>query len=153
MAELLDILDAFAMPLKVGWVAWLAWGIGLVFWHRHDRSSEIASRRLSTVVRKPFVSKPSMAQRTGTGLIRPEPVAGYKPPVAPQPEAPPPVVPSPLEPTSTPLEGADRMTDRVAELDRFVADFEKNTRHRPGNALNGEQSSDVGSDPFTSFRM
>src|SRR5262245_14136947 len=146
MAELLDILDAFAMPLKVGWVAWLAWGIGLVFWYRHDRSSEIASRRLSAAVRKPFVSKPSIAQRTSTGLIRAVPVAGHRSPVAPQaeapqPEAPPPVVPSLLEPASTPLEGADHTTDHVAELDRFVADFEKNTRHRHGNPLNGEQSS------------
>jgi hypothetical protein len=54
MAELLDILDAFAMPLKVGWVVWLAWGIGLVFWYRHDRRSEIALKRPSPPVRKPF---------------------------------------------------------------------------------------------------
>ena len=38
MAELLDILDAFSMPLKVGWVVWIAWGIGQIFWYRYERS-------------------------------------------------------------------------------------------------------------------
>ena len=106
MAELLDILDAFAMPLKVGWVVWLAWGIGLVFWHRHDRSSEFVSRRPAAAVRKPFVSRPSMPPRMATRAITAEPVL---------------------------------VTDHVAESDRFVADFEMNTRHRHGTPPNEEQ--------------
>jgi hypothetical protein len=141
MAELLDILDAFATPLKVGWVVWLAWGIGLVFWYRHDRSSEIAAQRPSPPVRKPFVSRPSRAPRTATRLITAEPVVGHKPPVSPQPEAPPPVAPLLLEPAGAPLEDPDPGIDHVAELDRFVADFEMNTRHRHGTAPNEEQSS------------
>ena len=118
MAELLDILDAFAMPLKVGWVVWLAWGIGLVFWYRHDRSSEIALKRPSPPVRKPIVSKPSMPPRTA-----------------------PPIAPPALEPASAALEDPDQVIDHVAELDRFVADFEMNTRHRHETPPNEEQSS------------
>ncbi len=141
MAELLDILDAFAMPLKVGWVVWLAWGIGLVFWYRHDRDSETASKRPSAPVRKPFVSKPSMPQRRETRMLTPEPAVGHQPLVAPEPEAPPPVAPSLLEPASALHEDADEVTDHVAELDRFVAAFEMNTRHRHSTPPNEEQSS------------
>src|SRR5262245_47663548 len=129
MAELLGILDAFAMPLKFGWVVWLAWGVGLVFWYRHDRNAEAPSRRPSAPVRKPFVSKPSMPQRTGAQRITPEPGVPEQPPVTPPPEAQPPAAPPLLEPAPALLEDRDQLTDTVAELDRFVTDFEKNTRH------------------------
>jgi hypothetical protein len=140
MAELLDILDAFATPLKVGWVVWLAWGIGLVFWYRHDRDSATASKRPSAPVRKPFVSKPSMPQRRETRMITPEPAVEHQAPVVPEVEAPPPVAPSLLEPASA-LHDPDEVTDHVAELDRFVAAFEMNTRHRHATPPNEEQSS------------
>jgi hypothetical protein len=132
MAELLDILDACTMPLKIGWVVWLVWGVGQIFWYRHERTSQSASKRAPAPVRKPFVSKPSVPQR-GTRLITPEPVIGQEP----VPLEPPSFESPSFEPAPALLEAADR----VAELDRFVADFEMNTRHRRGGPLNGEPSS------------
>jgi hypothetical protein len=132
MAELLDILDAFTMPLKMGWVVWFAWGVGQIFWYRHERKSPSASTRASAPVRKPFVSKPSVPERVGTRLITPESVIRQEAsPVEPVPFAPPHIEPAPAL-----LEAPDP----VPELDRFVADFEMNTRHRRGGPLNGEPS-------------
>jgi hypothetical protein len=144
MAELLDVLDAFMMPLKIGWVAWLAWGIGLVFWYRHEQSQTTSPR--SAPVRRPFVSKPSMPQRAGTRLITPEPAIAHQAPVdapliAASPLAPPPVAPPVREPAPGLLDEPDNVADPVAELDKFVADFEMNTRHRRGGPPNGEASS------------
>jgi hypothetical protein len=139
MAELLDILDAFTMPLKIGWVVWFAWGIGLVFWYRHDRNSQTASKRAPA--RRPFVSKPSLPQRAGTRLITPEPVIGHEAPVEPPPMAPAPVAQPLIEPAPALLDEPDQVADQVAELDKFVADFEMNTRHRRSGPVNGESSS------------
>ena len=149
MAELLDILDAFTMPLKIGWVVWLAWGIGQIFWYRHEGTSRSTSQRAPAPARKPFVSKPSMPQRVGTRLITPEPVLGQEPapfePPAFEPPAfePPSFEPPLVEPAPALLEAPDR----VAELDKFVADFEMNTRHRRGGPLNGEPSAFDGHTP------
>jgi hypothetical protein len=141
MAELLDILDAFPMPLKIGWVVWFAWGIGQIFWYRHDRTSSTASKRPSAPLRRPFVSKPSMPQRAGTRLITPEPVLGKEPPA---------VEPSPVDPPHPgPAPALLEVSDQVAELDRFVADFEMNTRHRRGGPLNGEPAPFGGHSPHS----
>ena len=56
MAELLDILDAFSMPLKVGWVIWMAWGIGQIFWFRYERRPQ-AARARAKAARKPFQNR------------------------------------------------------------------------------------------------
>jgi hypothetical protein len=144
MAELLDVLDAFTIPLKIGWVTWLAWGTGLAFWYRHEQSQTTLPR--SAPVRRPFVSKPSMPQRAGTRLITPVPVIAHQAPVeapliAASPIAPPPVAPPLLEPAPALLDEPDNVADPVAELDRFGADFEMNTRQRRGGPLNGQASS------------
>lgn len=132
MAELLDILNAFPMPLKIAWVVWLAWGIAQMFWYRHDRTSSTASKRPSAPLRRPFVSKPSMPQRAATRLITPEPVLGKEPAA---------VKPSPFEPPHLrPAPALLEESDHVAELDKFVADFEINTRHRRSGPLNGAAS-------------
>ena len=132
MAELLDILDAFTLPLKTAWVVWFAWGIGQIFWYRHDRRPRAASKRVPSVAaRKPFVSKPSVPERTGTRLVTPEQVIPIEPP---------PVEPPFVEPAPALLEGPGE----VAELDRFVADFEMNTRQRRSQPINGEPSPFVG---------
>jgi hypothetical protein len=129
MAELLDILDAFTMPLKIAWVVWIAWGIGQIFWYRHDRRPAAASRR-APAVRKPFVSRPSVPEHMGTRLVTPEQVIRTTPP---------PVEPPFVEPAPALLEGPVE----VAELDRFVADFEMNTRQRRSQPHNGEPSAHV----------
>src|SRR5262245_48016459 len=131
MAELLDILDAFTMPLKTAWVVWFAWGIGQIFWYRHDRRRQAASRRVPPVAaRKPFVSTPSVPERMASRLVTAEQVL----PGGPQPVEPPFVEPAPALP-----EGSE-----VTELDRFVASFEMNTRQRRSQPHNGEPSAHVG---------
>ena len=119
MFELLDILDAFSTPLKVGWVVWLAWGVAQVFWYRYERRQRSATRAAAPV-RKPFVSKPSMPERP-TRLVTPEQVM-------------------PKEPAFAESAPADDSV-RIGELDKFVADFERNTRNRREQPLNGELAS------------
>ncbi len=124
MAELLDVLNAFTPPLKVAWLVWLAWGIGQVLWYRHERRPQVAARKPAAApVRKPFVSRPSTPERVGTRLVTPDVIT---PQAEPSQRAP--VAPAPV---------ADNVAG-VAELDRFVADFEMNTRHRRGEPHNGE---------------
>lgn len=152
MAELLDVLAAFTMPLKMGWVVWFAWGIGQIFWYRRGRQS--ASTRPAPA-RKPFLSKPSTTQRTSTRLITPEPVIGQAPAqLGPPPfESPsfesPSFQPPSFEPPQVEAPALLEETDRVAELDRFVADFEMNTRQRRSGPVNGESSPFDGHTPHS----
>ncbi len=117
MAELLDILDAFSTQLKVGWVVWLAWGIGQVFWFRYERRPQ-AGRARAARARKPFVSKPSLPERPMTRLVTPEQVLPKERAFA----------------ESAPADGPGQ----IGELDEFVASFEMNTRHRREQPVNGE---------------
>ena len=119
MVELLDILDAFSMPLKVGWVVWIAWGIGQTLWYRSERRPQ-AARAQAVAARKPFVSKPSLPERPMTRLVTPEQVSPKKPAFA--------------ESAPPPADGPGR----IDELDEFVASFEMNTRNRREQPLNGE---------------
>jgi len=119
MVELLDILDAFSMPLKAGWVVWIAWGIGQIFWYRSERRPR-AARAQAVSARKPFVSKPSLPERPMTRLVTPEQVLPKKPAFA--------------ESAPPPADGPGR----IDELDEFVASFEMNTRNRREQPLNGE---------------
>jgi hypothetical protein len=128
MAELFDIVDAFTSPLKLGWVVWLAWGVGQVFWYRHEQRERTAAanRRSAAPVRRPFVSKPSGADRVMTRRVPPGQV---KTDQAPQMD--------PASPDAVPA--ADNATrDQIGELDRLVADFEMNTGPRLGEPHNGE---------------
>ena len=120
MAELLDILDAFSMPLKVGWVVWIAWGIGQIFWYRYERRPQATRAQAAVAARKPFVSKPSLPERPMTRLVTPEQVLPKKPAFA--------------EPAPPPADGPGR----IDELDEFVASFEMNRRNRREQPLNGE---------------
>lgn len=126
MAELLDILDAFTMPLKIAWVVWFAWGIAQVFWYRYERKPQTAGRRAPA--KKPFVSKPSVPDRAPARLVTPEQVISSAPPI----------VESPGESFLPLAEG----TREVTELDRFVADFEMNTRQRRGHPHNEDPALD-----------
>lgn len=119
MVELLDVLDAFSMPLKVGWVVWIAWGIGQALWYRSERRPQ-AARAQAVAARKPFVSKPSLPERPMTRLVTPEQVLPKKPAFA--------------ESAPPPADGPGR----IDELDEFVASFEMNTRNRREQPLNGE---------------
>jgi len=120
MAELLDILDAFSIPLKVGWVVWIAWGIGQIFWYRYERRPQATRAQAAVAARKPFVSKPSLPERPMTRLVTPEQVLPKKPAFA--------------EPAPPPADGPGR----IDELDEFVASFEMNMRNRREQPLNGE---------------
>ena len=124
MAELFDIVNAFTPPLKVAWVVWFAWGTGQVFWYRSERKPRVAKGRkpVAPSARKPFVSRPSSSDRVATRLVTPNVVTHLAEPIAQQPVAAAPVVDA---------------VAQVAELDRFVADFEMNARHRRGEPHNG----------------
>lgn len=117
MAELLDILDAFSTPLKVAWVVWLAWGIAQIFWYRYERRPRTV-KRAAAPARKPFVSRPSVPERSTTRLVTPDRVMPKQPVVAESPAA---DGPGP-----------------IGELDQFVASFEMNSRSRREQPLNGE---------------
>ena len=119
MVELLDILNALSLPLKAGWVVWIAWGIGQIFWYRSERRPQ-AARAQAVAARKPFVSKPSLPERPMTRLVTPEQVLPKKPAFA--------------ESALPPADGPGR----IDELDEFVASFEMNTRNRREQPLNGE---------------
>jgi len=80
MVELLDILDAFSMPLKVGWVVWIAWGIGQTFWYRSERRPQAARAQAVAVRRtrlRPNASplRPSRAGGAGRRSPRSRPLA------------------------------------------------------------------------------
>lgn len=123
MAELLDVLNALTTPLKIAWVVWIAWGIGQVFWYRYERRPQAAVKRPVTLpARKPFVSKPSTPDRLVTRLVTPEQVITHQA--------------EPFEPASAQVVAS--MPGEVPELDRFVADFEMNTRQRRSEPHNGE---------------
>jgi hypothetical protein len=130
MAEVLDILDAFTLPLKVAWVIWLAWGIGQLFWYRYERTPRAMAAPRPAPVRRPFVSKPSVPDRAVTRLITPHVVPAAPPKVEPP-------APAVLAPAFVEDLGG---IGRVSELDQFVADFEMHTRQRRGEPLNGEHS-------------
>jgi hypothetical protein len=119
MAEFLDILDAFSTQLKVGWVVWIAWGIGQIFWFRYERRPQ-AARAKAAAARKPFVSKPSLPERPMTRLVTPEQVMPQERPLA--------------DSAPAPIDGPGQ----IGELDEFVASFEMNTRHRREQPVNGE---------------
>ena len=126
MAELLDVLDAFSTPLKIAWVVWIAWGVGQLFWYRYERKPQVAaSKPPASPVRKPFVSRPSTPDRVVTRLVTPEPMLTHQ-----------------AEPVGGVADGpvgvADNAAGQLGELDRFVADFEMNTRQRRAQPHNGE---------------
>lgn len=83
MSEVVDVLDAFSNLLKIGWVVWLAWGIGLVFWYRRERKpSEGSLAPAAPEARKrAAVNEPDDALVVRR-LVTPEPVMESAPPVA-----------------------------------------------------------------------
>jgi len=125
MAELMDILDAFSNPLKIGWVVWVAWGIGQVFWYRQERkpqwapkSAVVPSARKPVAVKKAAPAPAPVVQR----FVTPEPVFAPSPP-------PPVVMDTPaFDPSTAVVEtfAAPAATD----LDSFVADFEMRNNHQ-----------------------
>jgi hypothetical protein len=144
MVEAMDVLNAFAAPLKLAWIAWLAWGVGQYFWFRHERSKPMtkaapvatpAARRTSPssqaatpAAHAPAAGRlstpPHVAAHT-TSAVLPTPVA----PVAetqPEPTVPTPVLDAPgtatFDPTRAVIEQFGASTDNA--LDKFVRDFD-----------------------------
>jgi hypothetical protein len=147
MKEAMDVINAFASPLKLAWVVWLAWGVGQYFWFRHERSvasglpkPAVAAR---PAARKPMpAKKPAITEVPVMGrLITPQhvtaaPKAQVNVPVAPvAPVAPVvPVFDAPrFDPSTAVIETFAAPPADVA-LDRLVADFEMHDarprRHR-----------------------
>lgn len=62
MNELMDVANAFTTPLKVAWIVWLAWGIGLLAWYRHQRAQAMAPKASPRPARR--TSRQSRARHT-----------------------------------------------------------------------------------------
>ena len=113
MAELLDVLDAFSNPLKIGWVMWVAWGVGQVFWYRHERRPQGAPPR-HAIVEKEAAPAPAVPR-----LITAAPAIETLPPVAPE-------VPV-FDPSTAVVETFAAPSN---DLDSFVAEFEMRSQRR-----------------------
>jgi hypothetical protein len=37
MADIVDVLAALSMPVKIAWIVWLAWGAAQIVWYRQQR--------------------------------------------------------------------------------------------------------------------
>jgi len=139
MAEALDVINAFATPLKVAWVVWLAWGVGQFFWYRHERSGAAAPKRAAGL--KPVAKRPAVALRPAAPPVeapvlgrlitpqhvaarpRPEPKVEREVPVAQVV----PVAPA-FDPATAVIETFGAAGSDTA-LDRVVADFEMQDAH------------------------
>jgi hypothetical protein len=133
MNEAMDVINAFATPLKVAWVVWLAWGVGQYFWFRHERSGAAATPAARPAAAKPVIRKPVAAKAAGVAaetpvlgrLITPQHVAAEP---KHQPKTPPPapaVSDTPaFNPATAVIETFSAAPDE-GSLDKFVAEFER----------------------------
>src|SRR4030095_16580211 len=95
MREFVDVANAFDTPLKVAWIVWLAWGIGQLFWYKHERANALVRKLQPSVrpVRRPAPRRETTREPVGR-LITPQHVDAEAPkipfaaPVAPAPPAP-----------------------------------------------------------------
>lgn len=126
MGEFLDVANAFDTPLKVAWIVWLAWGIGQLFWWKHERTNALVRRLQPAVrpVRPPVPRREKNVEPVGR-LITPQhvdaeaPKVSFHAPVAPAP------VPAPVfDPARAIVETFDPR--ERGELDAIVADMEAN---------------------------
>jgi hypothetical protein len=136
MAELIDVMDAFSLPLKIAWGVWLTWGVAQIYWYRQERAAVPGARparparpaaqpRVAAPVPRPVVtSAPPAPARVA------EPVAERipEPEVAPTPPAVAPV-PAPgewvtAEPHQTPPNPADGFDPSQAVIETFAGQVE-----------------------------
>jgi hypothetical protein len=126
MREFLDVANAFDTPLKVAWIVWLAWGIGQLFWFKHERANALVRKLQPPMpVRRPAPRREKTVEPLGR-LITPQHVEAQAPrvpfeaPVAPAPVSPAPV----FDPAKAILETFDPR--ERGDLDAIVADMEAN---------------------------
>jgi hypothetical protein len=139
MSEVMDVVNAFGTPLKLAWVAWVAWGIGQYFWFRHERSGVVARKPKPAAAPKAAVKKPmrpaaQAAEAPVVGrLITPTHVTAdvkatthVEPPVVPEPASVAPVVAEPPASTFDPSQAVIETFGVTQDLplDKFVRDFE-----------------------------
>jgi hypothetical protein len=147
MSEVMDVLNAFATPLKIAWLGWIAWGVGQYFWFRHERSMPMKKRPsvARPTAKNPAVPRPVAAPAVEAPVVGrlftpTHVVADTKPsaPVMPQMPSEPSEVPAPtsvtavaaaeetllpaFDPSKAVIEQFGATSDDV--LDRFVRDFE-----------------------------
>jgi hypothetical protein len=138
MSEVMDVVNAFGTPLKLAWVAWVAWGIGQYFWFRHERSGVVVRKARPAAAPKAVVKKPTRpaaqaAEAPVVGrLITPTHVAADVK-AAPQVESPVAAAPVPAPVAAEQPASAFDPSQAVIEtfgvtqdlpLDKFVRDFE-----------------------------
>jgi hypothetical protein len=125
MRELLDVANAFDTPLKVAWIVWLAWGIGQLFWYKHERTSALV-RKLQVPSRpvRPHAPRREKTVEPVGRVITPQHVNAEASKVSfAAPPVPAPPVPV-FDPAKAILETFDPR-DR-GDLDAIVADMEAN---------------------------
>jgi len=136
MNELLDVANAFSTPLKVSWVVWLAWGIGQVYWFKHERTNASALKT-PRAPRAPRKAATKRENGVAVGrLITPQHVATAPKPatVVEQPAFAPPAYDAPVfDPAKAVVETFDPRGD--TSLDAIVADMEANMRERDGSHI------------------
>ncbi len=168
MFEVIDVLNALGTPLKIAWLVWLVWGVGLCFWFRQRRS--VPARKVTSVAKPVPAPKKVAVPRTVAAqaaeapvmgrLITPshvtadpKPSAPVTPPVQPEPIAAAAPMPTPVatttedapaqtfDPAKAVIEQFGAMSDDV--LDKFVRDFEMQDarpRRRKTTPLSGTPS-------------
>jgi hypothetical protein len=135
MSELVDVVDAFSNPIKIGWVIWFAWGIGLVFWCRHERTTRALGAPTADpeVPAQAIVSERDLAP-VEQGLVTPEPVLEAAPAVA-ESMAPAAETLSSIRPPVPAFDPSTAVVETFAEtasdLDQFIADFERGMPSEP----------------------
>jgi hypothetical protein len=118
MAELFDVINAFSLPLKVAWVVWLVWGVGQIYWYRHEEAKRPAVAKMVRALprgpRKPVSAGPAVTTLLTGDSVSPRPVRAM-------PEA------STFDPATAVVE---TFGGEATDLDAIVADFERHNGHR-----------------------
>jgi hypothetical protein len=135
MNEVLDVANAFGTPLKVAWIAWLAWGVGQAYWFKHERANAAAPRlaRAPRAPRKAALKRDKVVAQPVGRLITPQHVAPKPQPA--QPAAPvfEPVFEARSAQAFDPSKAVVETFDpRGASLDAIVADMEANMPRKVG---------------------
>ena len=129
MREFLDVANAFETPLKVAWLVWLAWGVGQLFWWKHERTNAMLRtlQPSARAIRRPAPRREKPVEPVAR-LITPQHVEAEATKVPYQAPAPPAPVPASSAPIFDPAKAIVETFDprERGDLDAIVADMEAN---------------------------
>ena len=129
MREFLDVANAFDTTLKMAWIVWLAWGVGQLFWWKHERTNAMLRKlQLSArPIRRPAPRREKPVEPVAR-LITPQHVEAEATKVPYQAPVPPAPVPTSSAPVFDPAKAIVETFDprERGDLDAIVADMEAN---------------------------